>query len=144
MILFCFLKSFPSIGGIRAAAFVSSPLIKKKKRVSKELLHVTDWYATILSLAGAKPDENTDGKNIWNHLSLNSKPPRKELLLNIDDMVYRNSALRDGKWKILFQERKSKSLQCCTNCKLQGPIYRTLPTGIKSSSSYEMGKFPMV
>ena len=85
---------------------MSSPLIKKSKRVSNELLHITDWYATILSLAGGQPDKS-DGKDVWPHLSEDEKSPRKELLLNIDDMVYQNSGIRVGKWKLIFQERKA-------------------------------------
>ena len=39
-------------GGVRAAAFVHGAMIKKKKRICKELIHVTDWYPTLASLAG--------------------------------------------------------------------------------------------
>ena len=92
-------------GGIRAASFINSPLLKKRRRVSRELLHITDWYATILALAGGQPEDAIDGKNAWGHLSENATSPRKELLLNIDDMVYQNSGIRDGKWKLIFQER---------------------------------------
>ena len=92
-------------GGIRAVSFINSPLIKKKNRVSRELLHVTDWHSTILSLAGGQPEESSDGKDVWDHLSEDKTSPRKELLLNIDDMVYQNSGLRVGKWKLVFQER---------------------------------------
>ena len=67
----------------------------------------------MLSLAGGEPEESSDGKNVWDHLSDNRKSSRNELLLNIDDMVYQNSGLRVGKWKIVFQERKLKLLFKC-------------------------------
>jgi arylsulfatase A-like enzyme len=39
-------------GGVRAAAFVSGEMIEKKSRICKELMHVTDWFPTLTSLAG--------------------------------------------------------------------------------------------
>lgn len=41
-------------GGVRAAAFVWSPLLKKTRRVSQQLMHVTDWVPTLYSAAGGR------------------------------------------------------------------------------------------
>ena len=84
-----------------------------KNRVSQELLHVTDWFPTILSLAGGdvkSVSKKQDGKNVWKTLSKGEPSPRNELLLNIDNLVYHNSAMRQGKWKIIFQKREYVSV----------------------------------
>lgn len=39
-------------GGVRGAGLIWSPLIKKKRRVAKQLFHITDWMPTLLKAAG--------------------------------------------------------------------------------------------
>ena len=39
-------------GGMRATGFIWSPLLKHKRRVSNQLIHVTDWLPTIMHVAG--------------------------------------------------------------------------------------------
>lgn len=39
-------------GGIRGTAFIWSSLLKRRKRVSHQLMHVTDWLPTLYSAAG--------------------------------------------------------------------------------------------
>ena len=40
-------------GGTRVPGFIHSPLLYKSGYVSQALTHVTDWFPTILRLAGA-------------------------------------------------------------------------------------------
>lgn len=69
-------------------AFVHSPLLKRRRRVSKALLHVTDWFPTLLGLAGANvsQSEGLDGFDVWPTLSEDRPSPRHEILHNIDPL----------------------------------------------------------
>ena len=92
------------IGGVRGAGFIYSPLLENPGRVSKDLIHVTDWLPTMLSLAGVKIPENIlDGYDQWKTLQNEEASPRKEILLNIDDKALRNSALIRNGWKIVSE-----------------------------------------
>ncbi|XP_005988344.1 arylsulfatase I [Latimeria chalumnae] len=89
-------------GGIRAVGFVHSPLIKRKQRVSRALVHITDWYPTFVALAqGNLTDvEGLDGYNVWPAISEGKESPRTEILHNIDPLY--NHA-KYGSWEKGYQ-----------------------------------------
>ncbi|XP_026287777.1 arylsulfatase B-like [Frankliniella occidentalis] len=101
-------KGGPWDGAVRVPACVWSPLLRRPRRTSQQLMHVTDWLPTLLAAAGAAPapDRVLDGVNLWESLSLGraegTSSPRQEVLVNID---YRGSgaggyaALRLGDYK---------------------------------------------
>ena len=52
-------------GGLRVPAFVAGPLIKRPGYTNQQLFHVTDWYPTLLQLAGVPLPHDLDGYPMW-------------------------------------------------------------------------------
>ena len=58
--------------------FVSGPLVKNPNTINLGLFHITDWYPTIVGLAGASMKNITvDGFDQWGAISGTGKSPRK-------------------------------------------------------------------
>jgi arylsulfatase A-like enzyme len=83
-------------GGVRPAAFVSSPLLPQVVRGTwyNGSVHETDWAPTFLSLAGLPIPEVITGQNFWPTLLDPTTAHRSEVL--IADHI-----LRMGKWKLV-------------------------------------------
>ncbi|CAL7944498.1 unnamed protein product [Xylocopa violacea] len=101
------MKDSPWEGGTRGVAAIWSPLIKQSKRVSNQMMFVTDWFPTLLTAAGVDTKqqqfEHIDGFNLWSALVLNKVSPRYELVLNIDDLS-NYAAIRRGDFKYVIGE----------------------------------------
>ncbi|TRY92452.1 hypothetical protein DNTS_029602 [Danionella cerebrum] len=111
-------------GGVRAVGFVHSPRLKRKGVESRDLIHISDWYPTLLSLAGYRESDSNhlDGHDVWHTISSGQPSPRTEILFNIDPVSRRHgtvhsklltlngfgiwdtgvrAAIRYGDWKLL-------------------------------------------
>ncbi|KAL1509594.1 hypothetical protein ABEB36_004305 [Hypothenemus hampei] len=98
------IKSSNWEGALRNIAAIWSPLIKKPKRVSNSLMHISDWLPTLYSAAGLDHSQLPpvlDGKDQWQSISENKPSPRTEILHNIDD-IFNIGALRQGDWKYVY------------------------------------------
>jgi len=96
-------------GGVRAVGFVHSKLLSKPGRISKDLIHITDWYPTMLHLAGIETEGMTlDGHSVWNTLSEGEESPRKEILYNIDPLSRNKGKLI---YDVGFDHRKTAAIR---------------------------------
>ncbi|XP_042144455.1 arylsulfatase B-like [Ixodes scapularis] len=97
-------------GGVRGTAFLWSRRLKNTKRVSNQLMHISDWLPTLYSAAGGNVSElgDIDGVDMWESLSTSNKSQRGSVVLNIDS-VLNYSAIRVGDYK-LIEGQFNKSL----------------------------------
>lgn len=92
-------------GGTRSVAFVSYPKMAEKwrGRVVNDLVHIVDWYPTVLALAGYnKKLDGLDGLDQWLTVASGWPGPRKSLVYNINDALRFTAAIRVGKWKLIW------------------------------------------
>lgn len=88
-------------GGVRGAGLIWSPKLVRPGRISRQMLHISDWLPTLITAAGGDPSNLTiDGMNMWNALSEDTESPRANVLHNIDDL-YGVSAITVGDWKLI-------------------------------------------
>ncbi|XP_077556022.1 arylsulfatase B-like isoform X4 [Haemaphysalis longicornis] len=91
-------------GGLRAPAFVWSTRLRKRHRVSRQMMHIVDWLPTLYSAAGGDVSAlgPIDGVDMWQALSEGSPSPRREVLHNVDPQSSA-MAIRVGRYKLLMQ-----------------------------------------
>ncbi|XP_076378806.1 arylsulfatase B [Megalopta genalis] len=90
-------------GGVRGAACVYSPLIKKSSRVSDHMMHITDWLPTFYTAAGGNLEdleENLDGIDQWSTLVFEKQSKRTGVVLNNDPSENTSGAII-GKYKLI-------------------------------------------
>ena len=93
-------------GGVRGVGWVHSSLLKRPGLVSRRLMYVTDWLATLLAVAGLTSllPAGTDSLDMWPSLQLNKASPREEIVLNLDQDTYWglwSAAIRQGNFKLI-------------------------------------------
>merc|ERR1711892_799910 len=98
-------------GGTKAITFVHGPKILSQKRiVSNNLVHITHWMPTILSMAGyqGNPSEDLglDGIDQWEAIN-NNENVRDEMVYNLKVEPI-SGAIRIGPHKIIFGKKFNK------------------------------------
>ncbi|CAH1781398.1 unnamed protein product, partial [Owenia fusiformis] len=74
-------------GGIRGLGILTGSVTNKAKSCTgsnSQLYHMTDWYKTFLTLAGATIGSDTDSYDIWTSVCSCTKSPRKEILHSLN------------------------------------------------------------
>ncbi|CAD1476220.1 unnamed protein product, partial [Heterotrigona itama] len=104
------IKDSPWEGGTRGVAAIWSPLIKKTKRVSNQMMFMSDWLPTLLSAAGVNKKQlgNIDGFDLWPALVSDKISPRSEIVINIDDLS-NYAAIRRGDFKYIIGQTETGS-----------------------------------
>lgn len=104
------MKDSPWEGGVRGVAAIWSPLIEKSKRVSNQMMFVSDWLPTLLSAAGVDGRQlgHIDGFDLWPALVSDKISSRSEILINIDDLG-NYAAIRRGDFKYVIGETETGS-----------------------------------
>ncbi|CAK9825521.1 Arylsulfatase B [Anthophora retusa] len=104
------MKDSPWEGGTRGVATIWSPLIKKSKRVSNQMMFVSDWLPTLLSAAGVDRRQlgNIDGFDLWHALIADKISSRSEIVINIDDLS-NYAAIRRGDFKYIIGQTETGS-----------------------------------
>ncbi|XP_049520773.1 arylsulfatase B-like [Dermacentor silvarum] len=89
-------------GGVRVAAFLWTADLLPHRRVSHQLMHITDWLPTLYSAAGGDVTSlgELDGFDMWSALNVGKPSPRTEILLNIDQQGGK-AALRTQDFKLV-------------------------------------------
>ncbi len=102
------MKNFCLEGGIRVPAVISWPSRIKQAANCDEMIHFTDWLATLYAATGSMPPSGAlplDGLNVMNILQGEKCFESRKLFWQHnrnEPVVHCNSAMRDGKWKLVW------------------------------------------
>ena len=114
-------------GGVRGVGWVHSPLLCRTGYENNRMMFISDWFNTLLSIAGLESllPANLDSINMWNSISRNSGSSREEIIFNLDqDNYWRtwSAAIRVGRFKLIWGQPKLLKLRVrakLTNRQLQ-------------------------
>jgi len=97
-------------GGTRVIALANWPGHIKPGSSADGMMHVVDWYPTLLALAGADPAQPKapDGMDFRETLFQGAPSPRTGIVYNIEPF---RAALREGDWKLLWRTTLPSSVE---------------------------------
>ncbi|UCE86769.1 MAG: arylsulfatase [Deltaproteobacteria bacterium] len=87
-------------GGLRVPALAVWPGTLTPGARVEGMIHVVDWYTTLLALAGASAEQTlpVDGLDVWPAIAGEAPSPRTQVLLNVNR---KHGAVRIGTWKLI-------------------------------------------
>jgi len=96
-------------GGSRVVALANWPGHIKPGTVDG-MLHNTDMYPTLVTLAGGTMTKNKplDGMNAWSTIAENAPSPRTEMVYNIEPF---RAGIRQGDWKLIWRAPIPESIE---------------------------------
>ena len=114
-------------GGVRGVGWVHSPLLCRSGYENNRMMFISDWFNTLLSIAGLESllPASLDSINMWSSISRNSGSSREEIIFNLDqDNYWRtwSAAIRVGRFKLIWGQPKLLKLRVrakLTNRQLQ-------------------------
>jgi arylsulfatase A-like enzyme len=88
-------------GGVRVCAFAAWEGRIKAGSAVEGMIHIADWYPTLLKLGGASLEQKLpiDGVDVWSCIAEGKESPRKEVLINAEPT---RGAIRVGDWKLVM------------------------------------------
>ena len=88
-------------GGTRVPSLINWPG-KIKPAVVDQMIHVVDYYPTLVKLVGANVTKSKplDGLDVWSTISDGKASPRKEVVYNVE--MFRGAVRRDD-WKLVWR-----------------------------------------
>ena len=90
-------------GGTRGVGFVAGGVLSRRRALVNELIHITDWYPTLLAAAGGAHllHQDLDGINQWDVLDRGAAAKRSEMVYNLR-IAPLSGAFRVGPHKLIF------------------------------------------
>ncbi|XP_061189376.1 arylsulfatase B-like [Saccostrea echinata] len=105
-------------GGVHGVGFVHGQMLKRKGTVSRDLIHISDWFPTLLSMVGGNLNgtKPLDGVDQWKTINDESTPSQRRSILHNIDPLYPpvgqrlptspfdnriRAAVRMGDWKLV-------------------------------------------
>ena len=100
---------------MKVASFVSGPLVKNPNTINLGLFHISDWFSTILGLAGVSTEGlNLDGYDQWSSISGISDSPRKVSLFLCWENSRNYTFYRNGNLESFFSMPvTAKNIKSC-------------------------------
>ncbi|XP_077991635.1 arylsulfatase B-like [Glandiceps talaboti] len=96
-------------GGTRVVAFAHGRMLKKHSYIYNGLMHVVDWYPTLVSVAGGDTDSDIDGLDMWASISQGSDSTRKEFIYHIEEVFNPVAAIRIEDYKLIVGKASTQA-----------------------------------